>query len=78
MAGDELPFKGFVLIPEHRLLLLEKTAAAARDLLARHMGASKDVRQAGSVETALKALGDSVSDLEKVWDIPQWEGMKSP
>jgi hypothetical protein len=37
--GNELPFEGFMLVPEDRLVLLEKIAAGARDLLARHIDA---------------------------------------
>ena len=69
--GNELPFKGFVLIPEGRLASFENVALAARYLLARHIDALKDASQGDKVQTALVALGDRVSELEKVWDIPQ-------
>jgi hypothetical protein len=121
--GNELPFKGFVLIPEDRLIVFEGIAVAARDLLATQ-NTGKDEGQvafdmdklmsdSAAVEAAqtlalklsdgdlshpaaleaahklalklsdgntvhstlsaaaVKALGDWVSELEKVWDIPQ-------
>jgi hypothetical protein len=71
MAGDELPFRGFMLVPEDRMILFERLAAAARDLLARHENALKDASQGERVKTAVKALGNVMSELEKVWDIPQ-------
>ena len=69
--GIDLPFKGFMLVPEGRLILLEKVAAAARDLLTRHRDASTDVSKGFKIESAVKALGNTVGALEKVWDIPQ-------
>jgi hypothetical protein len=69
--GNELPFKGFVLIPEDRLAPLERIAAAARDLVARQKEAVHNVSRLGDVEPALKTLGQRVGELEKVWDIPQ-------
>ncbi|MGO9262725.1 MAG: hypothetical protein ACLQU1_41575 [Bryobacteraceae bacterium] len=68
---EELPFKGFMLIPEDRLVLLEKLAAAARDLVARQRDAVQDINNVGKVESAVKALGERVSELGKVWDIPK-------
>ena len=69
--GDHVPFKGgFVLVPEDRLVLLEKLATAARDVVARNRDAMQDVNQIGKVTTAVKALDDRVGELEKVWDIP--------
>jgi hypothetical protein len=70
MAGDELPFKGFMLVPEDRLVLLEKLATAANALMSRREEALADVNRFAMIEPALKALGDRVSELEKVWDIP--------
>jgi hypothetical protein len=65
--GNELPFKGFVLIPEDRLATFEKVASASRKL--------GDVMREGNrnfnAQAAMKALDDAVSELEKVWDIPQ-------
>ena len=69
--GNELPFKGFVLIPEDRLAPLEKIAVAARDLVARQNDAVQNVNRLAAVENPRKALADGVSELEKVWDIPQ-------
>lgn len=70
-AGDELPFKGFVLIPEERLVKLEALALAAQDLVTRNREAAGDVRKAVKVEPAVKALDVAVGELQKVWDIPK-------
>jgi hypothetical protein len=69
--GIELPFKGFVLVPEDRLVLLERVAAAARDLVARSRGALQNVSQSTNVKPAVDVLGDRLSELEKVWDMPK-------
>jgi hypothetical protein len=110
--GNELPFPGFVLIPEDRLVPLEKIAIAARDILAtqstRRDGGlvnfdmhklmsdpakvkaaqtlallNGDLSSPAAVEAAqvlgltlsdgdmLQALGHWLSELEKVWNIPQ-------
>jgi hypothetical protein len=63
--GDELPFKGFALVPEGRLALLENLAASARDLLYHHRA-----KEGFKVGAAIKALGARLSELQKVWDIP--------
>jgi hypothetical protein len=70
--GEHLPFKGgFVLVPEDRLVLFEKIATAARSLLSRHEDVVRDASQLGRVEPALRALGEKVSELERVWEIPK-------
>ena len=68
--GNELPFEGFMLVPEDRLVLLEKVAKAARDVMVYRREAAQDPNRIGKAEGAVKALGNSVSELEKVWDIP--------
>jgi hypothetical protein len=67
--GKKLPFKGFVLIPEDRWVLIEKLAAAAQDVVARNRDAFQNPTR--NVQTAVLALDNVVSELEKVWDIPQ-------
>lgn len=67
--GVELPLNGFALIPEERLVLLEKLAVAAKSLLTSHKEAVADVNKGQQVADALKAVGERVSELEKIWDI---------
>jgi chromosome segregation ATPase len=69
--GDLLPFKGFMLVPEDRLVLLEKVATAAQDLVAAQEKAVKNASQGFSAESAAKVLSERVRDLTKLWDIPQ-------
>jgi hypothetical protein len=68
--GNELPFEGFMLVPEERLVLLENVAKAAQNLIARHTEQMQDANKIGKVEGALKALDKSVSELGRAWDIP--------
>lgn len=69
--GVELPLKGFVLIPEERLVLLEKLAVTARNLVSSHGKATLDLQEAQKAGEAVTVLGDWVGELEKIWDIPQ-------
>ena len=65
--GIDLPFKGFGLVPEERLNLLERVSAAARDV----GDVARDVNRTLLLPQMLKNLGDRVSELEKIWDIPR-------
>jgi hypothetical protein len=68
--GNVLPFEGFMLVPEGRLVLLEKLATTARTLGVRSQEAAQHPEQGFLVETSVKDLRTLVSELEKVWDIP--------
>jgi hypothetical protein len=70
-AGDELPFEGLVLIPEDRLILFEKLAKAARDLVEGAQAAAQNPAHVVRVERAKNAIGEIVPSLQKLWDIPQ-------
>jgi hypothetical protein len=65
--GNELPFKGFMLVPEDRLVCFENVAKAARNLMARHTEQQQNATRIGTVEGALKDLDASLSELGKTW-----------
>jgi hypothetical protein len=70
--GVEIPFKGVMLVPEDRLVLFEKVAAAARTLLTRNRTALETQQDPfGTVKEGFKTLDDAVTALEKLWVIPQ-------
>jgi hypothetical protein len=69
--GTELSFQGIGLVPEGRLVPLEKVAAAAKVLAASHQTMTDHTYELGTVEKDFKALRHWLSELEKVWVIPQ-------
>ena len=69
--GEELPFKGFMLVPEDRLVQLEKLASAAQHLKEVRQLVSMDANQGGKLESAVKALDERLAELAKLWDIPK-------
>ena len=69
--GIELPFKGFALVPEDRLVSFERVAAAARDLVVANRKFMKNPFDDKDVKTAVETLNTRVDELEKVWDTPE-------
>ena len=69
--GIELPFKGFALVPEDRLISFERVAAAARGLVVANRKFAKNPLETQDVKKAVKALEAGVYELEKVWDTPE-------
>jgi hypothetical protein len=70
-AGEDLFLGDFAIIPKPRLVLFESIAKKSRDVVARHKDASRNVSRSFDMRPALDDLGDSISKLEKGWDIPK-------
>ncbi len=66
LEGDELPLKGLMLVSEERLILLEKLAADALELILCHEAVLHDISKGPMLEKALQSLRSNVNHFQQL------------